>query len=44
MTTAELKANYSRKKHGISHRDKNDKLMVKYYPANYEPYNNFLYA
>ena len=44
MTIAELKANYSRKKHGISHRDDNYKLMVKYYPANYEPHNNFLYA
>ena len=44
MTIAELKANYSRKKHGISHHDDNYKLMVKYYPSNYEPHNNFLYA
>lgn len=44
MTIAELKANYIRKKHGISHRDDNYKMMVKYYPANYEPHNNFLYA
>ena len=44
MTIAELKANYSRKEHGISHRDDNYKLMVKYYPGNYEPHNNFLYA
>ena len=46
MTIAELKANYSRKEHGLSHRDDNYKLMAKYYPANYEPHphNNFLYA
>jgi hypothetical protein len=46
MTIAELKANYSRKKHGISHRDDNYKLMAKYYPANDQPHphNNFLYA
>ncbi len=44
MTIAELKANYSRKKHGVSHHDANYKLMAKYYPANYEPHNNFLYA
>ena len=44
MTIAELKSNYSRKKHGISHRDDNYKMMVKYYPGNYEPHNNFLYA
>jgi len=44
MTIAELKANYTQKKHGVSHRDDNYKLMVKYYPANYEPHNNFLYA
>ena len=44
MTIAELKATDLRKKHGISHRDDNYKIMVKHYPGNYEPHNNFLYA
>lgn len=44
MTIADLKANYSRKEHGVSHHNDKYKMMVKYYPANYEPHNNFLYA
>jgi Co/Zn/Cd efflux system component len=44
MSFRELKANYSRKKHGISHRSEEYKLMAKYYPGRHEPHDNFLYA
>jgi len=44
MSFEELKANYTRKKHGVSHRSEEYKLMAKYYPGRHEPHDNFLYA
>ena len=44
MSFAELKANYTRKKHGVSHRSEEYKLMAKHYPGRHEPHDNFLYA
>lgn len=44
MSFAELKANYVRKKHGVSHRSEEYKLMGKHYPGRHEPHDNFLYA
>ncbi|TFF85723.1 MAG: hypothetical protein EU517_01315 [Promethearchaeota archaeon] len=44
MSFADLKANYIRKKHGISHRSEAYKLMAKHYPGRHEPHDNFLYA
>ncbi|TFG11804.1 MAG: hypothetical protein EU531_11190 [Promethearchaeota archaeon] len=44
MSFAELKANYTRKKHGVSHRSEEYKLMAKHYPGRHEPHDNFMYA
>ena len=44
MSFAELKANYIRKKHGVSHRSEEYKLMAKHFPGRHEPHDNFLFA
>ena len=44
MSIRELKLNYSRKEHGISHRSEAYKLMSNHYPSRHEPHDNFMYA
>ncbi|MEJ2294689.1 MAG: cation transporter, partial [Candidatus Lokiarchaeota archaeon] len=44
MPFAELKSNYTRKTHGMSHRSDEYKLMAKHYPGRHEPHDSFLYA
>lgn len=44
MAFTELKSNYSRKTHGMSHRSDEYKLMAKHYPGRHEPHDSFLYA
>jgi hypothetical protein len=44
MSIRELRLNYSREEHGISHKSEAYKLMSKHYPARHEPHDNFMYA